>query len=104
MGKVFRIILDILCILVIIILGVCVCYSFYTFFANVFCSFEFSQSTLTAQSFLLFVLCMIVSGIMSFYRKIFSKICFIMGLLCLLAFVLWYNYVGIFRPDLYVIF
>lgn len=103
MSKLFHIIVNVFCISVIAVLGFVVGYLFYHFFGNVFFKFEIFPAVFSMYALLAFLSCMIVSGIMSFYNKIFSKVCFGFGLLALLAFVLGYNYISVFRPDLYVI-
>lgn len=50
-----------------------------------------------------FALNMITAGLVSFYSKFLCRISFIVGLADLALFVLWYNYLGMFGRDMYVI-
>ena len=54
-------------------------------------------------SFVCFALNMITAGLASFNSKLLCRISFITGLTHLALFVLWYNYLGMFGRDMYVI-
>ncbi len=60
-----------------------------------------TPNILAALSFCVFVAHTIVSVLISFYNKKYSKISFILALVSLALSVVFYNHICIFQPDVY---
>ena len=87
-------------------LTLCICNYLIIFFGTLSGALEpellYENDTDYAMSSLwCFAFSMLFAALTSLYNKIFSRISFVVGLMGLASYVLCYNYVTMFRPDMY---